>query len=355
MVTGRSRVVVAATVVAMLSGLGLAATTRSATAAPAATSFDGLTFTTSQAMVSTTHKHLRLTGSVSQYPLPSGTSTGGGILVGRVGAPETHDWTFGQLVSTSLSFDPTSGKGKVQLGSQMAPYGELTLTLTASGKKTTTTCGSYVSVVQPVMAKGVFVFDTHSVGKLRWGKVGSTQARTLSGTSTVAYQTGTFQSCSGSSTSIPCIGGVTWSAYQQLGHSNEIAFSGNKSKSTVSALRRVTLTRPTGASRTDQVLVKDKNVKFTLAAKKATVVIGAAGSLTGSATMTNAKPPRSFALPCGPSGHPRTDTTTSWTSTYTNGKTPLTVNEEIEGPYQMSNVALADTAGEASIDEDVIS
>jgi hypothetical protein len=256
----------------------------------------------------------------------------------------------------SVTYSPAKGKGSITTAAQLAPFAKVDLVLKATEKKKTTTCGTYTTVTQPVTVKGVVSFDTRSTGKHRWGKVGSKKKRTFSGKSAVTYETGTFDSCGGSGYVTPCQASVEWSAYRQGSGINETGvsgtFSGNgKSNPVLFAFRNVSLKKPKGATREDTLTARDKKMTFSMSGGKATVKVGAAGPISGSATLSSPKVGQSFGNPCGSAG--KTETTTSWVVPFTNGKSPLTVHEQIEGSYRLKNIPYSDT-GTTSIDRQTV-
>jgi hypothetical protein len=350
--TGHRRALAGVTVVTLLSGLGLAAMVRPATATPSAATVEDLSFTTVQAMTSTTHKHLRIGVSLNQ----EGSSAFGSVTVSRKGAPEIHEWSFHPFAKGSFAFNTKTGKGLVKLGKQIEPYGKITLKLVATGKKRVTGCATDRAVSQSVKVRGVFLFDTHSTGKLRWGRAGSSKSVVLHGLSTISYQTASGKAC-GTPPPQACVSRVTWNVFKQLGSRNSIVLVGTISKATsvLFGERSVALTKPAGASRLDGVQLADKHMTFSVVAQKATVTIGAAGRVTGSATLTTGAAGDASSSPCGAASAHHMQTSTRWQAAYTNGKVPLTVHEEIEGSYRMPNQPLAASTFGVSIDQDVTS
>jgi hypothetical protein len=324
-----------------------------AVAAPAPPKLDGISFLPAvQSLESTTHKLLSVGLGASKSTQSDSTFSGANVSVSRKGVPESHNWNF-TLTAGSIAYNPATGRGFVHSATQLKPFGKIALTLRAIGKSHTTTCGTYKTITQRVSARGVFIFDTHSTGKGRWGKVGHNAARTFTGRSEVIYETGEFQSC-GPPFIYPCSADVGWSAFTSGAGINEVSFDGSIStvgKKTVRMLfvvRTAGLKAPKGASRTDQMDIRDSRMTFAVASKKATIRLGATGPITGSATLISPTAgTKSTPFSCGKTPK-RTQNETSWQAPYKNGKSPLTVHEQIEGPFRLPNISLASHESEVT-------
>jgi hypothetical protein len=355
-------------VVALLMAAGMAGLSMPASAVPstmgtkpAAAKLDSLSFEPAiQLLKSTTGKRLQIRLGAGVTVQDGKSYTNADVTVSRNDVPEMHSWSF-RLTDGSLRFNPTTGKGSVKSGSQLDPFAKIALTLTASGKPRTVTCGTFKAVTQPVSVTGSFSFDTRSTGKNRWGDVATTRDHGLSGKSDIVYDTGTFQSCTGGGFTLPCTADVSWNVFKQQGANpiDLVALSGTiqkvgaKTSSKLFASRNVAISRPKDTVRVDSTTVTDKKMVLTISASdKATMKVGAAGPLTGSAMLTSPQPGVVSTDSCGTSG--QTETNTNWNVTYTNGKSPLTVHEQIEGSYRLPNLAFNDS-GEDAIDKNTVS
>jgi hypothetical protein len=305
-------------------------------AAPAPPKLDAVSFLPAvQSLESTTHKVLSVGLSANKSIQTGSSFSSANITVSRKGVPESHSWNF-DLTSGAVAFNPATGKGFVHSATELRPFGKIALTLRAIGKGRTVTCGTYKTTTRRVSVRGVFIFDTRSTGKGRWGKVGHNKARTFAGRSEVIYETGGFQSCQGPFI-VPC---------------NEVSFDGSISKAgkkTVRMLfvfRNVGIKTPKNASRTDEMDIRDNRMTFVVANKRATVRLGASGPITGSATLISpAAGTKISPSSCGKAPK-RTQNEMSWRAPYKNGKAPLTVHEQIEGPYRLPNISLASAHSE---------
>jgi hypothetical protein len=325
-----------------VSGVSLAAPAKPAPT-PRSISFDLATLTLS----STTHKQLHVSFSASESSTGGQHAESAGIAVTRKGLAEFHDWDFA-LKKGSLKFNPASGKGSLKVGAALRPYAAMTLTFTATGKKHTTVCHSSRTVMQPVTVHGSFSFNTRSTGAGRWGKVSKHAAHSFGGKSEVSEQFGDLQFCG--LTREPCMSDISWSGEKTAG-ANFTSIEGSRQKvngkthTEISAFRNVSLNKPKGAERFDSLTVPDKHMTFTFAAGLPTVQVGAGGAVTGSASLVSTTPSSPFSISCGKSG---TEVTNQWAAPYKNGKSPLTVHEQIEGPFKLPNLP-------ADIDQDTVS
>jgi hypothetical protein len=353
--TKRRRALALGAAATLMVGLGLTTLPAAASAKPAAASLDGLSFNSAaQSLHSNTHKTLNLFVEANQSIQEGTTSSSASIQVSRQGVPEMHDWDFGEIKNGTLAFDPGTGKGSLKTGSQLDPYAKLSLTLTATGKPNVTKCQTYKTITQRVNVRGRVSFDTRSTGKNRWGKVSAGAKYSFSGTNEVVYETGVFQSCGGNFT-VPCSSGVNWNAFQEGNGIDNVSISGNirKHGSSLFALRNASLPKPKNAVREDTVNIAFNKMSFSVSSSnKATVKVGAAGQVSGSATLASPNPGTSSQIPCGNAG--KHESSMSWRVPYKNGKSPLTVHEQIEGSIKLPNLPLSDT-GETSINKSTVS
>ena len=350
--SGRRRALSSGAVVTLLLGVGLAASSPSAVAKPTAKTFNSLTFQTSQQLLnSSTHKKLFVAIYANEQTSSAQTSSFANVSVSRKGFAENHGWSFSPFKVGSLKYNPSTGKGSLNSGKQLGPFGKLALRMKASGKAHVQHCGTMNITTQPVNVQGAWTFNTRTKGKSGWGKVKVGRSHHFHGANSIVYNTGTPDQC-GNNFVLPCFKGVTWSAFKQAAGTNNTSLGGNISKhSTLFASRNVALKKPSIAHRSDSVNVPGK-MSFKQAKGKATVSVGAKGPVSGSARLLGPKssPPSGF--PCGRNPQ-RTQTSTSWSASYKNGKSPLTVHEQIEGNIKLPNLHVS-SSGETSINKSTV-
>jgi hypothetical protein len=342
------RVLTIGAVASLVVGFGVASFPPTAVAKPARTVESITLNAAAQTLLSTTHKKLQVAVFVNRINEGGSPFASADITVTRHGLPENHTWTF-DVTNGSLTYSPSTGKGSLKTGSQLEPFGQLTLRLTAVGKKSTASCKGSATVSQRVKVRGVLSFDTRSTGKGRWGTVGGSTKVTFSGSSYVGYQLGPFQDCNHAAPA--CVSDVSWTATKEGSSGNELSLSGSftkvggKTVKTIEAVRDTRLATPKHAIRVDSVQLS--GAKMTFAKKKgiASVHIGASGGVTGSASLVSPTAGSSYSEQCG---HHHTQKVTSWVAPYRNGKTPLTVVEQVEGDFRVPNLS-------GSIDKDSVS
>ncbi len=355
----RRKTIGSAAIVVLVAGSAVAALpasagARAAHARPAAAKINTLSFDPAlQTILSNTHKKLQVRLFAAESSEFGSSASSAGVTVSRQGVPETHNWNFG-LTNGTFTFDPATGKGSFKTKKQLEPYGMATLSLKATGKKKTTKCGTENTIDQPVKVTGTFWFDTRS-GKHGWGKVTS---KHLSGNTLVIYETGKSDTC-GPPFVLPCSAGLDWDVFHsQTGTINQTAISGSivkvgkKTVRTIFTSRNTQLSKPKNATRGDETDVTDNNQVLAVSGGGlATLTVKGSGVLTGSATLSSSMPGEAGSPEsCGKTGH--TETSTDWQVSYTNGKSPLAVHEQIEGTYKLPNMGPGNF--ENSIDKTVV-
>jgi hypothetical protein len=235
-----------------------------------------------------------------------------------------------------LSFNPAKEAGSVTTGLQLEPFGKLVLTLTHNAPKRTQTCQSSQTVTQPVAVHGVLIFDTHSVGTQRWGRIGTTRKISFSGKSVVVYQLGTYAYC-GPVGPPPCAVNTTWGAgNHEVSLDGTIATVNGKVAGRILAQRSASLAKPANAHRYDSVSAGENNMSFTVSSiGVATVHVGPGGPVAGSLTITSEDDGFTYFGTCGTPG--KSDLTHQWQSNLVNGSKPFAVQEQIEGPMTIHN------------------
>jgi hypothetical protein len=319
----------------LVAGLSVSALPQtSVSARPAAAQPTSVTVNLTQKVSSSTHKKLTFFISASHSAKGSSTpaSSSAQFIVNAKGAHDSHTWAF-PLSHNSVSYSVATGKGTINSGKQAKPYGTLKLSIKNKGKKKVSGCQAQKLVVQPVVLKGKWGFNTRSHGKNRWGK----KFRSGKFRGRLSYFLGSG-SCGSSST---CTRAVTWSASHLFGASfNQVFFSGQVAgaNSTLTASRNVTLAKPKNSSRSDVVaLTRHTKQKSSFKKGRATVTVGASGGVKGNATLSG---PQGSNL-SGQCGKGHTQVNTTWDSAYKNGSTPLTFKEQIEGPLKLPNISLS--------------
>jgi hypothetical protein len=291
-----------------------------------------------QAKTSSSHKKLnvQMVAARSFDTFNNQTSTFAEYIVTTKGSQELHEWKF-NLSDSSVSYSPASGKGSVKTGKQAKPYGAMKLKLKASGKRHVSTCHSYQEINQPVTVTGSWSFNTRSKGKNKWGKTGGHGK--LKGKGSVFYTVGQFQNC-GPDINVDCVTSVGWSASHTSG-GVDTRLSGSNvgtKHGSVFASRNAPLSKPKGAVRSDTIIVPEKSQKFSVSGGKATVKLGSAKGVSGTATLASPNQGEDgFATVCGNKG--KMQHSTSWQAPYKNGKKALSIHEQIEGAFKLPNVS----------------
>jgi hypothetical protein len=343
------RTIGSGSVLALVAGLSMSALPSTPVAAKPIAAQQPTSYTVSlvpQKVVSSTHKRLNILISGSHNDnsaLGGGQTSSESVFIGAKGARDTHNWGL-PLSAHAVDYSAATGKGTFKSGKKAKPYSVINLRFHNKGKRNVTTCHAYKTISQPVVLKGRWKFNTHSHGNHKWGKKG----RHGKFRGTINYSLGNFQSCG--NTHFPCFQGMNWSGVHPFGSSfNEISFSGSVNRNSIFATRNVSLAKPKNASRIDNVSLTDNHQKFSLKNGKATVKIGPAPGVSGSATLNGPQGSQGSPQACG-KGH--TQTTTSWGSSYKNGSKPLTVKEQIEGPLKLPNIS--QSAGRANISKTTV-
>jgi hypothetical protein len=251
-----------------------------------------------------------------------------GLSKGLAGQGESHSWTL-PISSSVLSVD-SSGAGTLKVPAKdIAPFGDINLTIAPIGKITSKSCeGTVISKSAKVSLSGVFFFDSKSTGAHAWGAVGSKKKFAFAATNTLTwlYSSAVSENCI--KTLTPCGASVFWTAQD-----GSVSLDGDDTTKTSSVLasRSASLSKPTGATRDDSNVGPTKPpVLETTGGGNATLSVDGAGSgVTGSATLTSSQPETSS--PSTPCGNGKTESSDFWSGTYANGSSPLTVSEQIYG------------------------
>jgi hypothetical protein len=175
--------------------------TRTATPDPAFTSAytSGLTSTGQHLWVQVVARSVASSGFSLMVNLNSGKDP--------YAAPfELHQWSF-DLNGHSLAYSPKSGVGALNVGSQIQPFGTISLHLRrTSTVQTICGRGRGTSKMDTVRVAGIMAFDTHTSA---WGTMG----RPRHSFSFAAGSSITYQTCSGAQGApSQCLSGHLWSS-----------------------------------------------------------------------------------------------------------------------------------------------
>jgi hypothetical protein len=317
--------------------LGTVLTTGSAAAAPhLAAGPEAYNFDAYQTMTSSTHHKVVVDIQAAYNTSATPDTTQFNITLATRQDAERHEWIL--AVPNKVFTRDSHGGGTLMLSqARIAPYGVVRMTYTPLGAPKTQTCGttSYVQR-QRVRLTGRFYFNTKSTGKQRWGTVGSkrdaTTFRKTAELDTGFGQTNTF--CETPPRPTPCTSALGWSARNAAGTVSLGGESENKGQSFAEASRYVSLAKPAGAVRSDELFTNAPPPTLSHGmGGAATMSVTSKGSwLTGSAKFRGPTNIMSIPEACG-NGGTRTDQL--WDATVANGKVPLEFNLQIFGKIKL--------------------
>jgi hypothetical protein len=286
--------------------------------------------TTSVPVTSSTGHKLHLT--IQAHHIPN-ANVGDDVTVslssGTSDKSEFHDWRF-PVDGSVIALDST-GSGTIDVpSSELAPYGAIDLQVAPVGSPTTQSCkGSPTSQTQKVSITGTFTFVTKSSGAHKWGSV---SLESLSGKVVSSYATGL--GCI--DFNVPCLSGILWQANQ-----GNLGFTGVASGKNASlfASREKALSEPAGATRSDEAFATTKKLTLKKSSGRAvSLSVIAAGNSSGMASLKAKQATPSNSVNCRQGGKQKVETSTNWNNAkYRNGKTPLTVHEQVFGAIKISN------------------
>lgn len=309
-----------------LSGLGIVAAD-AGIAAKGATVSDVTLYSSLTNLTSTTGHHLKVGVSASQSP--GGKSS---ISVSLRQDQEFHGWTF-KAAGSAISLDDT-GQGTVSLAStKSAGYAALTLHVKPVGSAKLNKCeGQLVSETRPVAVSGTLFFNTKSSGSHKWGSIGSkVHTFRFDRPNSVTWSYDNTATCP--TPASPCFAGLSWSDYHSTSTNSTGLFGGTSgTTSWISGSRRVSLSKPSGATRSDYNYLKTKAPKLSVAGDGSAALKVTQG--TGSATIKSPSG-STYSYPCGAGA--KTRKARSWPGSYTNGSTALKVPAQIFGPMSLKN------------------
>jgi len=344
------------TTAAVLAGMGVTSVTASAAPAGPRPALVPAGFTlvdASQSLTSSTGKKLTFVLSATHGSAQSTMA----VTVAHTGSPESHTWTFPLPNPSDITYDTGTGLGSLKTGTAIGKFGSMNLSIKSAGKVVSVGCGRTRTSQQPVTVTGALTFKTLSTGAARWGFVGGTTPLTFTGQNVISIPDGADKLCG--STLPPCVIGVDWEAHNivSTGFTQLIGddtTTNGVTTSTITAFRTTTLTSPAGAVRTDHSTIPVTPPTFTTSGASASLKVPASGTLvTGSAAFVGSSENAMPALACGLPG--QESAKTAWLATYTNGAQPLTIHAEIDGNFQLTNVAGESSSANAGIDHTVMS
>jgi hypothetical protein len=313
------------------AGAALAAAALAAvTTAPAADAAARATTTPTVVLASHATSVTTSTGKALYLRVLAQSTSGGQTAIVTLGTSsslatgERHSWTF-NLAGGSLTYTASDGSATLSTGTQLSPYGSLSLKFTKSAKSSVSCDGGADSITtESGTLTGTVNFVTNT-GSNGWGAVSkktfsfttpnhlvvnSCQTQPPVKTPTAACHTGWDW------VHLDFAGASTPSTIVQLVGSTYTTSSGTANR--VDAMRMKRLSSPSGAMRTDEFTAT--NVPAVSVSKGVMTVKGNGGRITGSATLTSTSTGGAMTNPCG-SGHTQVDTPhqANWqkTATYT--------------------------------------
>lgn len=310
-----------------------------AVAAKGATPKPEALFLFSSATKVKTSTHHKVIVSVT-YNAFTGESPSLGVSVSTPNNQESHDWSF--PVTSSVLKVSNSGHGSLSVPkAKLGPYGVIKLKISPAGAAKNDKCsGQLTETYRPIKMSGAFFLDTRSTGKNKWGTVGKKKHFTFTGK-------GSYSKEYAADCQYPtkCETSLYWdSGYNGASSTPTVDLSGDGKLTggTINGSRSVSLPKPKGATRSDNVTIKG-TWTFSSSTHGATLKVKAGSGGAGTATLSSTQSPYSYPEKCG-KNNSKTQKTQDWSASYTNGKPALTLHEQVFGPLSAKNSA------EASLD-----
>jgi hypothetical protein len=193
---------------------------------------------------------------------------------------ESHTWSF--PVSGGTFATNADGTGSIKTGSQLGPYGNITLAVHGSSKHTRSCGTGNFQVVHHANLKGSVTFNTTSTGPHAWGTVTSKGLVFPHARVRGSHGDDAEEACAGP---FNCFAGVSWQASHGEVTLSGFAYAGHR-KGELDADRFVKLNTPSGATRSDDVSLHSQPLLLH-DAKHPTLTIESAGKFArGAATIT---------------------------------------------------------------------
>ena len=296
---------------------GVAHADSTAAATPTVT---GITLSATQPKVKTsTHHHVKVALTAYSY------AGGGDLNIELSTKAESHSWDF-PVPQSALSVN-SSGKGTLKpKASATQPLAKVALSFKPTGSATVQKCKGVVeSKTRKVSISGTFWMDTQS-GKHGWGTAGS-KKKTFHFTSrpTIVWEYDTGGVYCETPPPTPCLSGGSWN----ISGGTQVNIYGNLNSKRVTATRYVTLHKPKGVDRTDNITTTLKKVHFTRhgnTTAKLVLTGNKKKGTTGSGTITGKTAVTGTGL-CGKNASGKASYTYWKTTKYAHGKPPLRVHD----------------------------
>jgi hypothetical protein len=292
-------------------------------------------------VTSSSHHKLAISVLADQTRLPPGLELSSiDITVATRSNTESHSWLLNLPNSALKTTKSLSGSIAIP-PSKIEPYGAVKVSFTPIGAPVTTTCDAAdYTTVQKVHISGTVFFQTRSSGAHPWGSVGGrAKTFTFRTGSTVTDTIGNGASICASPSPNPCFTETAWTVADAA-----IDLSGtvrDGKPGTIDGERDVTLAKPHGATRTDELSVLSPRPRFRKGpgGKTASLAIRTSGSReAGAATLTSTRKDVSNSGPCGSS---QSEQFVTWKAKYVNSEVPLVLHAEIYGDMTIAHALTA--------------
>jgi hypothetical protein len=343
---------VAASVGIIAAALGTGAPVAAAPRVSDVTNPSAIELTSHSAVItSSTHQALHVTVGGANFGggSPAASPAEINIKLGLPAKHESHTWVF-QLAPGSFTDNVPMSTGAIDTGTtQVAPFGQISVSFASSGHVSTTlTCGKTSVVTQPLTIHVALFFDTNSTGTHSWGQLGTAvHLVTYDRHGSLRTQYGGAP-CPPIARFDPCQTNVAWNADHGMSAFTTLSggwtLSHGTKRGQIVGSRQVLLTSPSEAYRYDSVTAKAPVPTLTVSHGKPTLLVTTSGTVaTGSARLTSSharKPQKLRCTKAHSSAHHEKQT--FWvTASFKNGPVPLRLHEQIEGRISVPNSASA--------------
>jgi hypothetical protein len=245
---------------------------------------------------------------------------------------ESHSWEF--LIGAKDFTTTSKGAASLKSASTAKPYGSIALVLTPAGKaKRTDVCNAEnYTLVQPEKVKGSLSFNTHSTGAHAWGKVTFTSGSLSSAFAELSTTYVGQPACAREPTLPVCSSGLSWTVGSPSTAAKTTTTFGSEvatgRSSSLFVYRKVALSKPKNASRTDFIDAKEPTPTLTTSGSSASLAVTTTGRLMlGSGILKSVGSSTSFSVPCKGG----TEANTQWTASFTPGPSALRAPEQVFG------------------------
>ena len=267
------------------------------------------------------------------------SSTGTSIEVGveTRDLREQHAWTF-KAPDSAVSLS-AKGKGRIRLTStRSGGFATISLRSSPVGRAVLSTCHKKTATkIRHVALSGTLRFKTRSDGKHAWGSVGSAHHTVhFSTKSKLTWFKPAASNCP--TAEFPCRNTFLWQAESLPADELDLVASDNKgAHAEITGGRFVTLTQPSGATRSDIVTLPQPSPNQ--------LIVNSDGSATMQAifrggTVTMSSPAAiTQTLPCGKGK--KKISAESWQADVVNGATPIRVPAQVFGGFSTADTPQA--------------